>query len=322
MFPTQASTQAVSVDTLFAFMLGLALVFLLLVVIPLGYFALKYRRRSPDEMPPATVDSPKLEVLWTVAPLVLALGVFVWGASLFLNEARLPANAVEIFVLGKQWLWKFQHASGRQEISELHVPLGQPVRLTMTAQDVIHSFFVPAFRIKQDVLPGRYTTVWFQATQLGEFTAFCAEYCGTDHSAMLTQVTVMEPAAYQAWLAAGPVEAPAAQGAQFFQQLGCHACHHPDSSGQAPSLIGLYGRQVRLQSGEAVTADENYLRESILQPQAKIVEGYPPIMPSFAGQVSEEQLMQLILYIKSLAALSPGAAGPAPAPSPARSASP
>lgn len=311
MFPSQASTQAIAVDTMFAFMLGLAGVFLLLVVVPLVYFVVKYRRRDDGDVPPQIKGNTKLEVLWTVVPVILSLGVFTWGANVFLTQVQPPPAAEQIYVVGKQWVWKFQHASGRQEIGELHVPVGQPVRLTMVSQDVIHSFFVPDFRIKQDVLPGRYTTLWFEATRAGDFGAFCAEYCGTDHAVMQTHVVAQEAAAYQQWLAAGPAGGPAADGARLFQQLGCNVCHHADSGGLAPPLTGLYGRQVRLQSGEAVTADDSYLRESILAPQAKIVEGYAPIMPSFQDRVDEEQMIQLIMYIKSLTVTVP-AGSPTP----------
>lgn len=308
MLPNEASTQAVAMDTMFVFMLGLALFFLLIVAVPLIVFTIKYRRRPGHEKATQIEGSQKLEIFWTVVPVILAMGIFTWGAKLFLSEAQPPANAEQIFVLGKQWMWKFQHANGRQEISELHVPVDHPVRLTMISQDVIHSFFVPAFRLKQDVLPDRYSTLWFQPTQVGNFDGYCAEFCGTLHSGMLAGVVVMAQADYEQWLAAGPAEGGAAPGAALFQQLGCSTCHHPDNGGQGPPLIGLYGRPVRLQGGSAVTADENYLRESILNPEAKVVEGYQPVMPSFNGRVDADQMLQLIAYIKSLN--SPSSATP------------
>jgi cytochrome c oxidase subunit 2 len=319
MIPDQASTLAPPVDTLFFALLALAALFTALVTGLLVFFAIKYRRRSADEVPEQIEDSPRLEVLWTIVPLGLALIVFVWGSTLFLREAQPPADAELIYVLGKQWTWRMQHANGRQEVNELHVPVGRPVRLTMIAQDVIHSFFVPAFRIKQDVLPGRYTTVWFEASRVGTYTMYCAEYCGLDHSGMLAQVTVMDASAYATWLNAGPVSEPAAEGARLFEQLSCGACHHADSGGVGPPLNGLYGRQLRLQDGSAMTADDNYLRESILNPQAKIVEGYPPVMPTFQGRVDEQQLVQLLMYIRSLGSAAPAPSLPAP---PARSPTP
>jgi cytochrome c oxidase subunit 2 len=209
---------------------------------------------------------------------------------------------MEVRVVGKQWMWKFQHASGRREINTLHVPLGQPVKLTMISEDVIHSMYVPAFRMKRDVLPGSYATCWFEATKTGEFHLFCAEYCGTNHSRMTGKVVVMEPAAFEAWLGGGANEAPQVAGKRLFEELRCATCHQPASGeGRCPSLAGLIGREVKLTSGATITADDNYLRESILRPAAKVVAGFQPIMPSFEGQVDEEQLIQLIAYIKSQA---------------------
>ena len=213
---------------------------------------------------------------------------------------RSPADALPVYVVGKQWMWKLQHRNGRREIDELHVPLGQPVRLVMTSQDVIHSFFVPAFRLKQDVVPGRYTSLWFTATRLGEFHLFCSEYCGTDHAAMLGRVVVMEPAAFARWLAAGPrVPGLAQQGFALFREHGCSGCHAAGSTVHAPSLDGLLGSHVHLQDGRTIVADENYVRDSILAPDKDIVAGFAPLMPSFAGQLSEEQIEALIAYLRS-----------------------
>jgi cytochrome c oxidase subunit 2 len=231
------------------------------------------------------------------------LGMFGWGAKVFFDLHRPPANATEYFVVGKQWMWKFQHPTGNREINELHVPVGAPVRLTMTSEDVIHSFYVPAFRSKSDVIPGRYSSLWFQATKTGTFPLFCAEYCGAEHSRMIGQVVVMEPRDYEAWLVRGAsAQTVVASGADLFGALSCNTCHRTDSAARAPQLIGIYGREVTLADGAKVTADDNYLRESILNPAAKVVAGYQPVMPTFKGQISEEQLLQLLNYIKSMAA--------------------
>jgi len=214
---------------------------------------------------------------------------------------RSPANTIDIYVVGKQWMWKIQHPEGKREINELHIPIGQPVQLTMASEDVIHSFYIPAFRTKKDVVPGRYTTLWFEANKLGEYHLFCAEYCGTQHSTMIGKVTVMEPDAYQNWLSGGiGGETMVQAGERQFQQLGCHTCHKEVSGGRGPSLVGVYGKPVQLDNGGTVTADEAYVRESILNPQAKIVHGFKPIMPTFQGQINEETLIQILTYIQSL----------------------
>jgi cytochrome c oxidase subunit 2 len=227
--------------------------------------------------------------------------MFGWGSLLFLRNARTPPGSFEIYVVAKQWMWKIQHPEGLREINELHVPTGMPVRLVMTSEDVIHSFYVPAFRVKQDVLPGRYTSMWFQPTRAGKYHLFCAEYCGNQHSAMGGWVYVMEPAEYEKWLSGGSTgESMATTGQGLFERLGCSSCHRSEGGGRGPSLEGLLGKKVQLDSGQAVVADESYIRESILNPRAKIVGGYQPLMPTFQGQVSEEQLLQLVAYLKSL----------------------
>jgi cytochrome c oxidase subunit 2 len=243
-----------------------------------------------------------LEVTWMVIPFVISMGIFGWGAKLYFSGNRPPAGAIEVRVVGKQWMWKFQHANGRREINALHVPRARPVKLTMISEDVIHSLFVPAFRVKQDVLPGRYSACWFEATRTGEFHLFCAEYCGTNHSRMTGRVIVMDPAEYEAWLAGGKAnEPPAVAGKRLFEELRCQTCHRPETgAARCPPLEGLYGQEVKLTGGETVVADDNYLRESILRPAAKVVAGFQPLMSSFDGQVDEEQLIQLIAYIKSL----------------------
>ena len=242
-----------------------------------------------------------LEILWSVIPFGLTMVMFTWGASIYFNESRPPDNALDIYVVGKQWMWKLEHLEGQREINELHIPVGRAVRLTMTSEDAIHSFFVPAFRTKQDVVPGRYTTTWFKPTKAGKYHLFCAEYCGTNHSRMSGWVYVMEPRDYEAWLSGGASGGSLAEnGQKLFDELACGNCHKPDGSGRCPSLTGLFGKTVQLAGGGTVKADEGYIRESILQPQAKIVAGYGPIMPTFQGLVTEEGVMQLIEYIKSL----------------------
>ena len=227
---------------------------------------------------------------------------FAWGSLIYFQEARPPKGAMEVYAVGKQWMWKFEHETGQREINQLHVPLGRDVKMIMSSQDVIHSFFVPAFRIKADVLPGRYTMTWFRPTKTGDYYLFCSQYCGTQHSGMIGEVIVMEPVAYQAWLSGGGASGSlASNGQQLFQQLGCSTCHRFDTQGRGPNLTGVFGKPVLLDDGRTVIADENYVRESILNPGAKIVAGFKPIMPSFQGQVSEESLMALVAYVKSLA---------------------
>jgi cytochrome c oxidase subunit II len=227
--------------------------------------------------------------------------MFVWGSSVFFAQQRPPDETINIYVVGKQWMWKFQHLDGQREIDELHVPVGRAVKLIMTSEDVIHDVFVPAFRVKADVLPGRYTSIWFQATKPGRYHLFCAEYCGTRHSGMTGEVIVMEPAEYQAWLSGGTGEGSlASAGEKLFADLACNTCHRPDSQGRGPVLDGLFGKTVTMQNGENVMFDEAYIRESILTPTAKVAAGFQPIMPTFQGLVSEEQLLQLIEYVKSL----------------------
>jgi cytochrome c oxidase subunit 2 len=235
--------------------------------------------------------------------------MFVWGASLYFQITTPPSNAMEIYVVGKRWMWKAQHVSGQREINELHVPVGTPVKLIIGSEDVLHAYWVPAFRMKTDAVPGRTTTMWFEASKAGEYQLFCAEYCGMSHSRMIGKVTAMEPGAFQTWLAGGKVTGTMADlGAKVFTDLGCVTCHMDSAQGRGPSLKGVFGSQVTLASGEKVTADEGYVRESILTPTAKMVAGYPPLMPTFQGVVSEEQIAQLTAYVKSLAP-APGTSG-------------
>jgi cytochrome c oxidase subunit 2 len=303
LFPQKASTIAAGVDNLYLFLVAVATFFSVLIFVTIFWFALRYRRKHAGQTAVPIHGSTALEIVWSVIPLGIVMVMFGWGASLYFRNYRAPEGALEIYVVGKQWMWKLQHPEGPREINELHVPVGRPVRLIMTSQDVIHSFYIPAFRIKNDVLPGRYSTAWFEATRTGEYHLFCAEYCGTQHSGMVGRVIVMEPAEYEQWLSGGPVgESLSTAGERLFRRLGCTNCHSPEAKGRTrgPLLAGLFGKPVPLQDGKIVNADEAYLRESILNPRAKVVAGYVPEMPTFQGQVTEENLLELIAYIKSL----------------------
>lgn len=301
LFPPSASTIASGVDNLYFFLLAVTLLFTVIIFCSVFYFAIRYRRRRPDELPRPIEGSVPLEVTWIVIPFIITMIMFFWGAGLYFKNAETPPDALDVYVVGKQWMWKLQHTGGQREINELHVPIGQAVKLTMTSQDAIHSFYVPAFRIKQDVIPGRYTTIWFQPTKAGTFHLFCAEYCGNQHSGMVGRVVVMERAAYQQWLGGSVAgETMATAGERLFQRLACANCHHADGNGRGPSLRALFGTTVRLESGQTVVVDNAYLLESILNPGAKVVTGYSNIMPVFKGLISEEGLMQLTAYIKSL----------------------
>src|SRR5262245_9315062 len=278
LFPPQASTVASRVDALYLSLVAISMFFSTLIAVLVIVFAVRYRRRAIVDRSNPPHHSTALEILWSIIPLGIAMTIFVWGALVFFHISRPPDDAMEINVVGKRWMWKLQHMNGRREINELHVPVGRPVKLTMTSEDVIHSFYVPAFRVKQDVVPGRYSQLWFEATKPGTYHLFCAEYCGTKHSGMIGSVIVMEPDQFQAWLG-GEVAGltPVAAGETLFRNLGCATCHNPDSKGRGPSLEGLFGRPVALEGGGTVTADEIYLRESITNPKAKLVAGYQPL---------------------------------------------
>ena len=299
--PQQASTVAGQVDALFLFLVTVTVLFSGLIFVLVIFFALKFRRRAEDERPKAIHGSLFLELFWTIVPLGIVTVIFVWGAYLYFTMTQPPAAAMEIYVVGKQWMWKLQHPGGQREINELHIPVHRPVKLTMTSEDVIHSFFVPDFRVKRDVVPGKYTSVWFEATKTGEYYLFCSQYCGTSHAVMGGRIVVMEPTDYERWLTGNVAEEslPVA-GEKLFVRLGCSTCHRTDGSGRGPSLVGRFGKTEKLASGETVSVDEGYVRESILNPQAKLVAGYPPIMPTFKGLITEDGLLQLIAYIKSL----------------------
>jgi cytochrome c oxidase subunit II len=297
----QASSIAQEVDHLYLFLTAVTVFFSVLIFVTIFYFMIRYRRRSPDERPKAIEGSIPLEILWTAIPTLIVAVMFVWSSSLYFRNSEAPKGAMEIFVTGKQWMWKIEHPEGQREIDELHVPLGRPVKLTMTSEDVIHDFYIPAFRVKKDVLPGRYTTLWFEPTKLGTFHLFCAQYCGAFHAGMTGSIIVMEPDAFERWLAGGVQgESLQAAGQKLFQQNGCITCHIAAGKGPGPSLLGVYGQPVHLTNGQTVTADDAYIRESILNPTAKIVFGYAPIMPPFQGQLTEEQINDLIAYIQFL----------------------
>ena len=304
-WPVRAAVSASNLDALFIFLLLVTGTVTIMIFILVTVFALRYRHDLVDKATPI-LGSTALETTWSLVPFGIFLIFFVWGAVLYFQERTPPRNAMEIYVVAKQWMWKLQHADGQREINELHVPVDRDVKLIMTSQDVIHSFFVPAFRLKQDVLPGRYTTLWFHAIRPGTYHLFCAEYCGTQHSGMIGSIVVMNPVDYEAWLSGGGGEGSlASTGQKLFQQLGCGSCHRSDTQGRGPNLVGVFGKPVLLEDGRTVTADENYVRESILNPGAKIAAGFKNIMPSFQGVVNEEQLLSLVAYIKSLQGSQP-----------------
>ena len=292
--------MAPNVDALFIFLTLLSVGMTVAIFAVIIVFLAKYRRRKGVDAQQIH-GSVALELGWSIIPLMIFMLIFAWGAVIFFQERTPPKDAAEVYVVAKQWMWKIEHAEGQRELNELHVPVDRDVRLIMTSQDVIHSFYIPAFRIKQDVLPGRYTTEWFRATKPGTYHLFCAEYCGTMHSGMVGEVVVMTQPDYEAWMAGGKAGGSmASSGAELFQSLGCVTCHRADSQGRGPNLVGVFGKPVLLEDGRTVVADENYVRESIVSPAAKVVNGYKPIMPVFQGLVTEEQLNSLVAYVKSL----------------------
>jgi cytochrome c oxidase subunit 2 len=299
LWPARASTMANSVDALYIFLLVVSALMTITIFTMVLFFAVRYRRQ-PGRRAEQIDGSHALEITWSVIPFCVFMVFFAWGARIYFNERKPPQDSAEIYTVAKQWMWKFEHMEGQREINELHVPVGRDVKMIMTSQDVIHSFFVPAFRIKQDVLPGRYTVAWFRPTKPGTYHLFCAEYCGTTHSGMVGSVVVMEQKDYEAWMSGGGSQPLAVTGQQLFSQLGCATCHRQDTQGRGPNLAGIFNRPVLLEDGRTVVADENYIRESILQPAAKIVNGFKPIMPTFQGQISDEQLNALVAYVKSL----------------------
>ncbi|HZG28488.1 MAG TPA: cytochrome c oxidase subunit II [Ensifer sp.] len=306
LLPASISSYGNSVDI---FMIAFT-AFILLLAVPvfvlIVYFAVKYRRGKPANRVHPPRRNPALELSWSIIPFVLMLGFFGWSTSLFASRYFPPSDAMTIDVVAKQWMWKFQHPEGQREINELHVPVNQPIRLSMASQDVIHSFFVPALRLKQDVVPGRYTMMWFTATKPGTYRLACAEFCGADHSVMGGKIEVMTEADYSRWLTQSSVDQTlAAQGAALFRSHGCSGCHGPSATVHAPKLEGVFGKPVPLADGSMVTADETYIRDSILLPQKQVAAGYPPIMPTFQNVLSEEEVLKLVAYIKSLGEETP-----------------
>jgi cytochrome c oxidase subunit 2 len=324
LFPPQASEMARDIDLLFFTVLGITILFSSLIAFFIFYFMVRYKRSSPNQVGLYMKEGHNtmiLEATWIIVPLFIALGIFAWGARIYFAAARPPPDAKQFYVVGKQWMWKIEHPGGRREINELHVPRGQSVKLKMTSEDVVHSFFIPALRVKNDVIPGRYTTMWFNADTVGTYHLFCTQYCGTEHSRMVGRVIVMEPDDYERWMGGGS-PGPAsgtASGEDLFTAKACHTCHRTDSTARAPMLWGLIGKTVHLEGGQTMTADETYIRESIVNPAAKIVSGYQPIMPTYRGQLSEEEIIQLVQYVSSLkqpvgGETLPGETGPASAP--------
>lgn len=300
LFPKSATTAAGRFDELFIAQTIVLVAVGVAVALLIAFFSIHYRRNSAADRSNAPASVRWMEITWIMVPLVLFVATFVWAAYEYTRLYRPPPDAMPVFVVAKQWMWKTEHPNGRREINELHVPLNKPVRLVMTSQDVIHSFYVPDFRIKQDVVPGRYTTLWFTATQTGEFHLFCSEYCGTDHASMGGRIIVMRPSEFAAWLTSGNTQPGiAAHGFELYRRYGCSGCHEAQSSVHAPDLHGLLGREVHLSDGRTLIADEGYIRDSILLPDKDVVAGYQPIMPSFAGQIGEEDILAIIEYIRS-----------------------
>ncbi len=302
LFPERASSFAWEVDALYFYLVAISVFFTVLIVALIFYFAIRYREKEKFKSGAEIHGSLLLETTWTAIPFVISMTIFLGGAIVYYNQYRPPKDALEIYVVGKQWMWKIQHPTGQREINELHIPVNTKIKLIMTTEDVIHDFYIPAFRTKGDVVPGRYTTIWFEATKTGKYHLYCAEYCGLNHSGMVGWVYVMEKEEYERWLAGNVSnQTPVEVGKDLFEaKLGCASCHQQNDQGRGPTLVGLFGKEVKLNNGQKVTADEEYIRNSILNPQGQIVEGYQPIMPTFKGQVTEEQLVALVAYIKSL----------------------
>jgi cytochrome c oxidase subunit 2 len=294
------------VDAVFLAAVAITVFFTAMICFLILFYAIKYRRGSRVSRANPVSHNTTIEAIWIGFPLFIALLLFVGATFAFFDLYAMPDNAAEIYVLGRQWMWELRHPEGRREINELHVPVGRPIRLTMTSQDVIHSFYIPAFRIKQDVVPGRYTSLWFQPTRPGRYHLFCAEYCGTKHSGMIGSVVVMSQTEFQQWLEEGGMgqeESMSTAGERLFRRLGCSGCHGANATVRAPMLEGVYGHPVPLEGGAFVTADERYIRDSILLPQSQVVAGYKPVMPTFQGHISEDELLKVIAYIKAIGKL-------------------
>jgi cytochrome c oxidase subunit 2 len=303
----QASSYAARVDWVMGAITLVGLFFATVVAATIIFFAVKYRQGSRVNRTLPGHEGIALELTWTMIPLVIAIGLYIWSTSVYYSMVRVPRGAMDVYVVGKQWMWKMQHSTGRWEMNELHVPVGRPIKLTMISEDVIHDFGIPSMRVKQDVLPGRYTETWFEPTRVGRYHIFCSQFCGTNHAIMGGYVTVMEPADFEKWMATGNVNTSlASAGERKFRELGCTGCHGANASVRAPNLEGIYNQSVPVQLADegmrttVVKADDRYLHDSILLPEKEIAAGYQPIMPSFKGRVTEEELVQIIDYIKSL----------------------
>jgi cytochrome c oxidase subunit 2 len=302
LYPEQASNFAPSVDALMVYITAVCLFFAVAITAAIVIFFFKYHRKKPGDVGIPVHEDPRLEAAWLIVPAILALTMFAGGAVIYVDYRRAPADTLDVYVIGKQWMWKAQQPTGLKEINELHVPVGRNIKLILASEDVIHDFSVPAFRVKMDVVPGHYNTMWFRPTKAGRYHFFCSQYCGTNHALMGGWVTVMEPSDYASWLS-GSTDAnanPVVAGEKLFAEKACSTCHLGNGSGRAPSLNGLYERKVQLADGSTLTADDAYIRESILTPGTKIVAGYQPLMPTFQGQLTEEQILSLTAYIKSL----------------------
>jgi cytochrome c oxidase subunit 2 len=301
LFPDRASAIAGRVDAVFFFELAICAFFTALICVLILFYGTKYRRGSRVDRGNPVSANHLIEAIWVGVPLAISMVIFVVGTVVYFQMYRMPPNSSEVYAMGRQWMWQIEHPNGRREINELHVPLGQPVKVLLSSQDVIHSFYVPAFRVKQDAVPGRYTSMWFQPDRVGKYHLYCAEYCGTKHSGMIGWVHVMEPADYQRWLESGtPTTSMADAGAQLFRSYGCSGCHGLNSTVRAPLLDGVFGHSVPLEGGQVVTADERYIRDSILLPQSQVAAGYKPVMPTYQGRIKEDELLKIIAYIKAL----------------------
>jgi cytochrome c oxidase subunit 2 len=300
LFPPEASKIAPQMDALLFFMVLVSLIGLTIVVLLIASFSILYsKKRHPVAV--QVEGSTLLEATWTIIPLGLFLVMFVWGALIYFRVFTPPANAMNIYVVGKQWMWKAEHPGGQHEINALHVPTGRAVQVTLISQDVFHSFSIPAFRVKREAIPGRFTTVWFEATVPGTYHLFCTQYCGTNHSQMTGDIVVMTPEDFRKWLASSTSGASLAQnGERLFASLSCAACHNTRPDARGPNLAGVYGAKLPLASGGTVIADDAYLREAILNPSQHVTQGYAPIMPTYQGQISEEGVISLLEYIKNL----------------------
>ena len=315
LFPEQASTFAWQVDYLYFYLILVSVAFSIPIVVAIFFFSLKYREKEKFATPEEMHGSMVLETVWSIIPFVISMTIFLGGAVVYFNQFTPPADSMDIYVVGKQWMWKVQHETGQREINELHVPVGRNVKLTMTTEDVLHDFDIPAFRTKADVVPGRYTYMWFQATKPGKYHLYCAEYCGLNHSGMGGWVYVMEQRDFDNWLSGNVSgQTPVEMGKDLFEtRLGCASCHAGGPQQRGAKLEGVYNTQVKLVGGDTVLADDNYIRNSIINPAGQVVEGYQPIMPTFKGQVTEEQLNALIAYIKSLTPNAAASTGTTPA---------